>query len=58
MQRLDGNSNTMILTTAFAIAIIFGILDSFYTRKAIHSGKLPGVQESNNLFEYMLGKNE
>lgn len=48
----------MILTLAFIIAIIVGICDSIHTRNEIHSGKLPGVKESKNILDYMLGDNE
>lgn len=48
----------MILTLAFTIAIIVGICDSIYTRKEIHAGRLPGVKESKNILEFMLGDNE
>lgn len=48
----------MILSLAFIIAVIVGICDSIYTRNEIHAGRLPGVKESNNILEYMLGKNE
>jgi len=48
----------MILSLAFIIAIIIGICDSIYTRNEIHRGRLPGVKESKNIVDYMLGHNE
>lgn len=48
----------MILTLAFIIAILIGVCDSIYTRNEIHKGRLPGVKESKNILEYMLGNNE
>ena len=44
----------MILFLAFFLAIIVGVAQGLVEMDEIHSGKKPGVRESENLLDFML----
>lgn len=44
----------MILSIAFSLAIIAGILSSLAEMHSIHSGAKPGVRESDNMLDFLL----
>jgi len=44
----------MILFLAFFLAIIVGVMQGMVEMGEIHSGKKPGVRESENLLDFML----
>lgn len=44
----------MILFLAFMLAIITGMVQSMVEMHDIHTGKKPGVRESENLLDFML----